>query len=375
MADAQITLAYSRNTGVVAIATGEQYKSAERALNDAGFRRGESGVYRVTHADEAAARGALAHLAQRAEARGIQVTVSTLRFIGDAAQDIARCLPGPWETQVEIYSHPVWQEDLVPYLWDSGELARVVRTHRIPYAATLTDPVSGATLLLAERPGHQLGYLVGAFAPDPFGDGFGDPYAPRSVTLPPFPGRAAQVIIQRYLPAYDRAVHERRIAQVAEALDLIQSEWDSWKQLRIATEPGGALGAESPVFTTAADGFLDKAWREFLTVLDHAPALLDQCRPATSLWPQDAEVLDQLAAALLTAQQVREDLSRGVPLARVEHHAQNRAGHRDLACPQPPVSAPGPRCLPSPTPHCRPSSAAPPAPARPGTPPLTAPDS
>ncbi|OYP14872.1 hypothetical protein CFC35_10450 [Streptomyces sp. FBKL.4005] len=322
MADAQITLAYSRNTGVVAIATGEQYKSAEGALNDAGFRRGEARVYRVAHADEAAARGALAYLAQRAEARGIQVKASSRRFIGDAAQDIARCLPGQWDTQVEIYSHPVWQEDLVPYLWDSGELARVVRTHRIPYAATLTDPVSGTTLLLIEHLGHQLGYLVGAFAPEPFGEGFDDPYAPRSVTLPPFPGRAAQVITQRYLPAYDRAVHERRISHVAEALDLIQSEWDSWKQLRIATEPGGALGVEPPVFTTAAGGFLDNAWREFLTVLDHAPALLDQCRGATSLWPQDAEVLDQLAAALLTAQQVREDLSRGVPLARAEHHAQ-----------------------------------------------------
>ncbi|MER6031541.1 hypothetical protein [Streptomyces sp. NPDC001851] len=322
MADAQITLAYSRNTGVVAIATGEQYKSAESALNDAGFHRAEAGVYRLTHADEAAARVTLAHLAERAETRGIQVTASSRRFIGDTAQDIARCLPGQWDTQVEIYSHPVWQDDLVPYLWDCGELARAVRTDRIPYAATLTDPISGTTLLLVERPGHQLGYLIGAFAPEPFGEGYDDPHAPRSVTVPPFPGRAAQAIIQRYLPAYDRAVHERRIAHTAEALDLIQSEWDSWNELRAAAKSGGALRSEHPVFTTAAGEFLDNVWREFLTVLDHGPALLDQCRPATSAWPQDTEVLDQLADALLTAEQVREDQNSGLPLARSEHHAR-----------------------------------------------------
>ncbi|MEV7412951.1 hypothetical protein AB0O04_34530 [Streptomyces althioticus] len=94
MADAQITLTYSRNVGVVAIATGEQYKSAESALNDAGFRRGEAGVYQLTYTDEAAVRATLAHLAERTEARGIQVTASSRRFIGDTAQDIARCLPG-----------------------------------------------------------------------------------------------------------------------------------------------------------------------------------------------------------------------------------------------------------------------------------------
>ncbi|MFF5537836.1 hypothetical protein ACFY71_36145 [Streptomyces cinerochromogenes] len=348
MANAQITLAYSRNTGVVAIATGEQYKSAEGVLNDAGFRRGEAGVYYLTHTNEAAARGTLARLVQRAEARGIQVAASSRRFIGDAARDVARLLPGRWDTQVEIYSHPVWQEDLVPYLWDNGELARAVRTQQVPYAATLTDPVLGTTLLLVERPNHQLGYLIGGLAPEPFGEGFDDPYAPRSVTLPPFPGRAAQTIIQHYLPSYDRAVHERRIAHVAEALDLIQSEWGSWNELRAATEPGGALRAEPPVFTTAADEFLDNAWWEFLTVLDQAPALLDQCRPATSAWPQDAEVLDQLAVALLTAQQVREDLNSGVPLSRTEHHAQTwpaietwlAHGHQFLrqaraACPRP----------------------------------------
>ncbi|MFF9095187.1 hypothetical protein ACF1AX_18895 [Streptomyces sp. NPDC014802] len=246
MADAQITLTYSRNVGVVAIATGEQYKSAESALNDAGFRRGETGVYQLTYTDEAAVRATLAHLAERAEVRGIQVAASSRRFIGDTAQDIARCLPGQWDTQVEIYSHPVWKEDLVPYLWDCGELARVVHTDRIPYAATLTDPISGTTLLLVEHPGHQLSYLVGAFVPEPFGEGFDDPHAPRSITVPPFPGRAAQVIIQRYLPAYDRAVHERRITHVAEALDLIQSEWGSWNELPAAPPSPAAPCASNP---------------------------------------------------------------------------------------------------------------------------------
>ncbi|MFE0087668.1 hypothetical protein [Streptomyces sp. NPDC058991] len=44
----------------------------------------------------------------------------------------------------------------MPWLWDSGELGRAVQSARIPHAATLTD-TSGTTLLLVERPGHQLG--------------------------------------------------------------------------------------------------------------------------------------------------------------------------------------------------------------------------
>ncbi|MFB7325159.1 hypothetical protein [Streptomyces sp. NPDC056190] len=102
----------------------------------------------------------------------------------------------------------------MPWLWDSGELTHVVQSERIPYAATLTD-TAGTTLLLVERPGHQPDYLVGAFAPEPFEEGYGDPHAPRSITLPPSAGRAARTIADRFLPAYERAVHTRRTAAPA----------------------------------------------------------------------------------------------------------------------------------------------------------------
>ncbi|MFC8256968.1 hypothetical protein ACFUNF_04785 [Streptomyces sp. NPDC057291] len=38
---------------------------------------------------------------------------SSRHFIGDAARDLARQLPGQWHASVEIYSHPAWQDDLV----------------------------------------------------------------------------------------------------------------------------------------------------------------------------------------------------------------------------------------------------------------------
>src|SRR5690606_13611222 len=70
-------------------------------------------------------------------------TQSSRQFIGDAARDLARLLPGQWHTSIEIYSHPAWQEDLVPWIWDSGELGRILQNERVPYAATLTDTVQG----------------------------------------------------------------------------------------------------------------------------------------------------------------------------------------------------------------------------------------
>ncbi|MFJ3235719.1 hypothetical protein [Streptomyces sp. NPDC086787] len=60
---------------------------------------------------------------------------SSRRFIGDAARDLARLLPGQWHASVEVYSHPDWQQDLAPRIWDSGELGRAFESDRIPFAA------------------------------------------------------------------------------------------------------------------------------------------------------------------------------------------------------------------------------------------------
>jgi hypothetical protein len=313
MADAQIILAYGRDTGIVAIGHGERYKAAHQALAASGFRRGDDWVYHLPNADEDASRATVADLVRHATAHGVEVTTSSQRFIGDTARDIARLLPGQWDARIELYSHPVWQEDLVPWLWDSGELARVVQNERIPYAATLAD-TAGTTLLLVERPGHQLDYLVGAFAPEPFEEGYGDPHAPRSIALSPFAGRAARTVADRFLPAYERAIHARRTATVAEALDRIRTEHDAWA----AIVASGRYSAAPPLGATAlgeaAETFLNRAWAEFLTVIQHAPALLDRCRPAATSWPEDARVLAQLADALTDA----EGLDRDASLTRTE---------------------------------------------------------
>lgn len=92
------------------------------------------------------------------------VQVSGRPYLGDIADQIAARLPGRWTAQVEIYSNPLWQEDLLPYLWDRGDLARSVKDRRMPYAAKL-DSDTGIELLLAEHgPDPERGYLIGAFA-------------------------------------------------------------------------------------------------------------------------------------------------------------------------------------------------------------------
>ncbi|MFF8447698.1 hypothetical protein ACF06Q_08355 [Streptomyces leeuwenhoekii] len=321
MADAQIVLSYSRDAGIVAIATGVQYRWAHTALEESGFHQGEVGIYRLPCDDPDTSRATVTRLIRCAERHRTSVSASSRRFIGDAAGDIARLLPGQWDTKVEIYTHSVWQADLVPWLWDSGELGRAVQTERIPYAALLTH-TSGATLLLVERPGHHLDYLLGAMVPQLLGVGFGDPHAPTSIVLPPSADRAAQKIVQRYLPAYDRAVHARRTAAVTDALDHIRTLHGSWTAM-VASGRHSATGPLAfDALGAATVQFLDSVWGEFQTVLDHAPALLDRCRPATSPWPEDADSLARLADALSDAETVREDLGCGTVLTRLERNSR-----------------------------------------------------
>ncbi|MFC9545820.1 hypothetical protein ACFTXK_14420 [Streptomyces sp. NPDC056956] len=317
MADAQIILAYGRDTGIVAIGHGERYKAAHEALASSGFRRGDDWVFHLPGVDEDSSRATVANLVRHATAHGAEVVTSSQRFIGDTARDIARLLPGQWNARIELYSHPVWQQDLVPWLWDSGELVRAVQTQRIPYAATLTD-TAGTTLLLVERPGHQLGYLVGAFAPEPFEEGHGDPHAPHSIALPPFAGRAARGIADRFLPAYERSVHARRIATVAEALDRIHAEQNVWAAAVASDRYRNAPPLGDTALGQAAETFLNRAWAEFFAIVQHAPVLLDRCRPAATIWPGDARVLTELADALTDA----EDLDRDASLTRTERDAR-----------------------------------------------------
>ncbi|MBN3933218.1 hypothetical protein IQ279_27055 [Streptomyces verrucosisporus] len=317
MADTRIILAYRRGDGIVATAHGERYKAAHQALAASGFRRGDDWVHHLPSTGQDISRITVADLIRHARTRGVEVTTSSRRFLGDTAQDIAGLLPGRWDTRVELYSHPVWQGDLVPWLWDGGELAHAVQHEPIPYAATLTDAVSGATLLLVEHPGRRLGYLVGALAPESFEGGHGDQRAPHSIVLPPFADRAALVITERYLPAYERAVHARRLAAVTEALDRIRAEHDIWT----TTTSGRYSEATSPDTTAlgkAAETFLNRVRAEFLGVMQHAPALLDRCRPPATGRPEDARILARLADTLIDAESVDEDTS----LTRLERNAR-----------------------------------------------------
>ncbi|MFJ4703675.1 hypothetical protein ACIP6I_02275 [Streptomyces anulatus] len=43
--------------------------------------------------------------------------------------------------------------------------------------------------------------------------------------------------------------------------------------------------SDAPPLGATTEEVLDSSWRSFLTVADHAPALMVRCRPATSPWP------------------------------------------------------------------------------------------
>ncbi|MCP9213046.1 hypothetical protein [Streptomyces cucumeris] len=279
MAEAQIILSHSRESGIVAIASGERYPWANTALAESGFRRDDDGVW---HLPADGTQSTVVDLVTCAKQHRTSVHTSKRRFIGDTAGDLARLLPGRWNASVEIYSHPAWQEDLVPWIWDSGELGRGLQSERIPFAATLTDAVHGTT------------------------------------------GRAAQALTDRYLPVYEQAVHARQTAEIAAALGDIRSEHDTWQAMKASGRYSDATPLSAAALGAATEMFLDHSWRRFLTVLDHAPTLLDRCRPATSSWPDDAAALSRLADAVIDAEALVDDMVHGGSVPEQERRA--RAG-------------------------------------------------
>ncbi|UIX34386.1 hypothetical protein [Streptomyces sp. GQFP] len=383
---AQITVAYSRHfDGLIAIAHGEKWPWAHTALEQTGFTKRDDGSFHTPGDSVPAAMAKLLPIARRHRAT---VQVSGRPYLGDIADQIAARLPGRWTAQVEIYSNPLWQEDLLPYLWDRGDLARAVKDRRVPYAAKL-DSDTGIELLLTEHsPDPEHGYLLGAFASyEEFEDSY-DPHAPASITLPAGPGPAAQVISDTFLPAYHRALHERRTGAVLAALDAIRAEYDTLQAMRDSGRFSDGVPLRSPTaLTEATKVFVERIWLEFLPVLTHAPGVLANCTTALTHHPADAGVVHRLGDALASCtpamqewqhrlrelwfrppisleppEQLRTRLGRqvlpslGVWLAEADAFARIAHAARPGVAPSPGVVAPAPAVRPalpppSPSPH------------------------
>ncbi|MFF8958634.1 hypothetical protein [Streptomyces sp. NPDC014894] len=322
----QISLSVSARSGIVAIPGGEKYPWAETALRLAGFTRGDGGVYTLANTDPAATRHTLAQLVVIAGRHRTSITTSSRPYIGDAADAIVRGLPGAWTATLEIYSHPVWQEDLVPWLWDAGPLATAVRTERVPCAAQLGNG-EGVHLMLVERPGHTEGYLLGALAPVPFDDNDECPFAPRSIVLPQTADAAAQAITEEFLPAYHQAIHYRRIDAAEQALARARAI----VQRQRACSSAPARGSRQP---RPLDGSVaEDLWYDFREFMVHAPFLFAQCPPERRP-SRDRAALDRLRAALETGagllpdwQPAHKDPQEAAVLIRAEKDPEARA-HR-----------------------------------------------
>ncbi|MFI9829739.1 hypothetical protein ACIHIX_18845 [Streptomyces sp. NPDC051913] len=118
----EITLSTSRTLGLVAIASGENYERANQTLEAAGFSRLSNGAYAASLADAQAARHTASALVHRAHEHGATLVTSSRPYLGDVGIEIAARLPGTWNAEVEIYAHPLWQDDLWYGLWEAGEI-------------------------------------------------------------------------------------------------------------------------------------------------------------------------------------------------------------------------------------------------------------
>ena len=319
---AQITLSFSRDTSIIAIAHGEQSPRAQTALETSGFQQRGDGTYVLPADNPEAALATVTDLIRAAKRHRTTVSTSNRDFLGDVAQDVAARLPGQWSAALEIYRHPQSQEDLVPWLWDAGDLSRAAQTARAPYAARLSDG-EGIDLLLIERPGHHHGYVVGAFAPEGYDDNYDDPYAPSALIVPGAPEPAARAITERFLPAYHQALHARRANTVAVVLDRIRSEYDAWRTMAASGRYGDATPLGIDALGAKTEAFLDSAWDDFRSVIQHGPALLAQYPPGTTPRAQDTEtLLARLAEALTDVEAVLEELACDTSLTRQELHTR-----------------------------------------------------
>ncbi|MFJ8794588.1 hypothetical protein [Streptomyces sp. NPDC102462] len=299
---AEIVLATSHAMGLVAIATGEEYHQAVHALQKAGFSRLSNGTFISPLANTQVARATASSLVHYAHEHGATITTSSRPYLGDVGTEIAARLPGRWRAEVQIYSHPLAQEDLWPMLWEAGDIYRALEHHRIPFACVLRNDV-GTELLLIERPGHRSGYLIGALTDREQGDPHDDPTTPRSLTLAADPALAAQAVTNTFLPAHRRALHNRDLNIVLTALDRIREEHQSLQAVRDSGRYStGESVRGSRLIASAERDFADHAWLSFRHVLEHAPVLLTRCRPAATPWPQDTAALTRLREALAKSQ-------------------------------------------------------------------------
>ncbi|WDF43520.1 hypothetical protein PBV52_45465 [Streptomyces sp. T12] len=380
---AQIILSTSRAGALVAIPYGEEHRRAARALEEAGFHRIPGGAFAAPLTDGPATRQTASALVHRAHEHGATITTSPRPYLADFGEDLAARLPGAWSAQLELYYHPLVQEDLIGPLWDSGDLLEALLHDHVPSAVVLKN-TAGTELLLIERPGHSSGYLLGAFATEGYDDNWEEPNAPRSIVLPAEPDLAAHAVATTFLPEYSRCLHNRRLDTVLTALQRIRPEHETLQTIKESHhDSDGAPLRDSRMLPEMERAFADHAWLHFRDVLEHAPALLSRCRPARSPWPKDATALQRLRTALAGSQEVRdEDRELSGVLFSVDgwKQARSRFGLAALpaietwladgevferqaraAVPGGPMalSAPSPRLLTArPTPPCAPRTAA-----------------
>ncbi|MGW7303978.1 hypothetical protein ACWGI1_00180 [Streptomyces sp. NPDC054835] len=270
--DAEIILCVSAKAGLVAIPVGEKYPYGHTVLRATrAFDRQKEGSYILR--DLSAMPDVMPALIQTAKLHRVTLTTSPRPYLGDFARELVDRLPGAWTTKFEVYAHPVWQEDWMPLLWDSGELAEAMEHCRVPYGTVLTS-ATGAELLLIEQPGGAGRYLLGACASSTFDDNYRNPYAPSAITLPAYAQLAADQVTSTFLPRYERAVHERLLAEVERGHEHLV-------ELRHAADPS----------TETATAVLRR-------LRPHAAHLLDRTCRAVAPGPTEGEALDRLATLL-----------------------------------------------------------------------------
>ncbi|MEW1599417.1 hypothetical protein [Streptomyces sp. NPDC093808] len=102
----------------------------------------------------------------------------------------------------------------------------------------------------------------------------------------------------------------------------IRSEHDTWQAMNASGRYSDATPLSAAALGATTEWLLDHAWRRFLTVVDHAPTLLDRCQPTNSPWPDDAAALSRLAAAVIYSEALVDEIVHGGAVPEQERRAR-----------------------------------------------------
>lgn len=187
------------------------------------------------------------------------------------ARGIADRLPGTWTVSDQDWTLiDNSREDTSLDLWDGGSASWATWEYHLPRAAVLTR--GDLRLLLVDNPSRQDRFVVGAMVlPGVIHDFLADPAAPRGISVPGDPARAAHRITARLLPRYEQEAWRVRVQALVDAAEGIQQATAAWDAVSDSYCDADGWPVDVTGYEEGKVARDAAAWKHVETFLAHGP--------------------------------------------------------------------------------------------------------